>query len=357
LDAHLKKGRLLISNIRPQVDCGRYRAKAVAGLPVRVSADIVREGTDEIAAVVRYRGPSRSRWKETPMAPSGNDRYEGRFTPDSLGVYRFTIEAYTDRFATWARDLRKRVAAGQDVDLELIEGATILSGLTRVPPKTQKKVNEVSDLLRTDRPSGAEGFEDPRVAAALDESIATLAVKYSQRTDASYSDMTLEVWVDRGRALFGAWYELFPRSTGRNGKHGTFATAIESLDRVAKMGFDIVYLPPIHPIGTTARKGRNNTLTPGKDDVGSPWAIGSSEGGHKEIHRGLGSFDDFDDFVAATRSLGMEVALDFAIQCSPDHPWVKQHPEWFHHRREPSEEIPGHLSDQLRLRGSSRALG
>ncbi len=330
--SYLEAGRILISGIRPQVDCGRYRAKAVVGDDVSVSADIVREGPSVVAAVIRYRGPSDTGWHEAPMAHRGNDRYEGCFRPTELGVYRYTIVAFTDVFNTWRDDLIKRVEAGQDVDLELLEGARILASLQGVPQEQRPRLQRTIELLRAPRPPRAGGFNDPRVAAALDEWLTHAAVTYSPREDASPAPGVLELWVDRDRARFGAWYEFFPRSTGKPGTHGTFESAARELERIADMGFDVAYLPPIHPIGTTARKGPNNTLDAGPDDVGSPWAIGSPEGGHDAVHPQLGTLEDFDRFVAEARRLGLEIALDFAIQCSPDHPWVREHPEWFHHR-------------------------
>jgi starch synthase (maltosyl-transferring) len=331
LKAYLKAGRILIENVHPRVECGRYRAKAVVGDAVRVWADIVRDGPDLVAAVIRYKGPSDARWQEAAMTHLGNDRYEGFFRPSEMGVYRYAIEAFTDRFGTWRRDLVKRVDAGQDVDLELIEGADLLASLKGAPAAQRKRIAETVELMRSKRPGGATGFEDPRVLAALDEWLLEAAVRYSPRHDSS-SRPPLELWVDRDRARFGAWYEMFPRSTGVGGRHGTFATAAEALERIAGMGFDVVYLPPIHPIGTTARKGRNNTLSAGPGDVGSPWAIGSPQGGHKDVHPDLGTIEDFDAFVAEAAKVGLEVALDFAIQCSPDHPWATEHPGWFHHR-------------------------
>jgi starch synthase (maltosyl-transferring) len=332
--AFMKQGHIIVEDVTPQVNGGRYRAKTIVGEPFRVEADIFRDGTAILRAVIRYRGPSDSKWLEASMAPLVNDRWAGDFTPTELGIYRYTIEAWTDVYATWRRDLVKKVEAGQDVDLEMEEGAQMLEArLARVPGKLRGPIKDAIDTMRGPGPDERSGAaDDPRLRAALDEGLTELLDRYPSRTGSTTYRPVLEVKVDRERARFGAWYEFFPRSTGTERKHGTFKTASTKLPLIAAMGFDVVYLPPIHPIGHTHRKGKNNALTASKTDVGSPWAIGSEEGGHKAVHPELGTLRDFDAFVEATERLGMEVALDFAIQCSPDHPWVKEHPEWFQHR-------------------------
>ncbi|MDQ4065127.1 MAG: alpha-1,4-glucan--maltose-1-phosphate maltosyltransferase [Actinomycetota bacterium] len=319
-----------IESLRPQVNCGRYRAKAVVGDSVRVSADIFRDGTAELAAVVRFRGPGATRWSEAPLTHVGNDRWVGTFRPERLGRYEYCVQAWTDRFATWQRDLSTKAEAGLDVALELQEGADLLEArAAKVPAARRPKVLAVVERLRERPPAKQRAAKpDARVAAALDPKLTTLVTKHPDRWDAATSPV-LELAVDRERARFSAWYEFFPRSTGTATKHGTFKTATKELRRIADMGFDIVYLPPIHPIGRSFRKGKNNSLEAAKDDVGSPWAIGGPEGGHDAIHPDLGTIADFDAFVAEAERRGLEVALDFAIQCSPDHPWVKDHPEWF----------------------------
>ncbi len=249
------------------------------------------------------------------------------------GRHRYTIEAWTDRFGTWRRDLIKRAQAGQNVDLELQEGAALLEGqLKKIPASERRMVRGAIQTLRADRTHETTSEEDPRYLAAIDERLYRVVLDHPDRSGSTSYAPILELTVDRERARFGAWYEFFPRSTGKRGKHGTFKTAAEMLPRIASMGFDVVYLPPIHPIGRTNRKGKNNTLRAEPGDVGVPWAIGGDEGGHTAVHPDLGTIDDFDEFVDAAKRLGLEVALDYAIQASPDHPWVKQHPEWFHHR-------------------------
>ena len=341
MKSFLRRGHVLIESVEPQVDCGRYRAKAVAGDEIGVSADIYRDGPSVLAAAVRFRGPGDKKWSEERMTHVDNDRWAGSFTPDRIGVWEFAVEGWTDRFATWRRDLIKRVEAGQDVDVELQEGAQILEGhLKAIPAPERNRVKEAIVSLRLPASDASQkravGFEDPRVKSALDENIAELMSAHHNRSGSTITKPTLQLTVDRELARFGAWYELFPRSTGRPGEHGTFDTAAEELPRVSEMGFDVVYLPPIHPIGTTYRKGRNNTLEPEESDVGVPWAIGSPRGGHTAIHPDLGTLDDFRRFVKESERHGLEVALDFAIQCSPDHPWVTEHPEWFVHRSDGS---------------------
>ncbi|MEA2453667.1 MAG: hypothetical protein QOG04_2377 [Actinomycetota bacterium] len=256
---------------------------------------------------------------------------------ERVGRYQYTIEAWTDHFATWRRDLIKKVDAGQDVTLELAEGALLIEAcIEGAAARDKKRLTEAVAKLRAPAPKkGPADKPDRRVTTALDAKLDEVMARNPDRADRATSPV-LEMTVDRERARFGAWYELFPRSTGAKGKHGTFATATKALARVADMGFDVVYLPPIHPIGKAFRKGRNNTLDATATDIGSPWAIGSPDGGHTSIHPELGTIADFDTFVGAADKLGLEIALDFAIQCSPDHPWVTEHPEWFTQRPDAS---------------------
>ncbi|CAN5671750.1 alpha-1,4-glucan--maltose-1-phosphate maltosyltransferase [soil metagenome] len=333
----LRRGHVIIESVEPQVDCGRYRAKAIAGDEVRVGADIYRDGPSVLAAAVRFRGPGDKKWSESRMTHVANDRWAGSFTPDRIGVWEFAVEGWTDRFATWRRDLVKRVEVGQDVDVELAEGAQILEDHLRAfPAAERKRVKEAIVSLRLPAEKAGSSFEDVRIKAALDEQTAELMSVHHSRSGSTVTKPTYQLTVDRELARFGAWYEFFPRSTGKAGEHGTFDTATQELARIADLGFDIVYLPPIHPIGTTYRKGRNNTLDPAPDDVGVPWATGSPDGGHTAVHPDLGTLDDFKRFVKESERHGLEVALDFAIQCSPDHPWVTEHPEWFVHRSDDS---------------------
>ncbi|MGH2755950.1 MAG: maltotransferase domain-containing protein [Actinomycetota bacterium] len=328
-----KRGHVVIERIDPQIDGGRFRAKAIVGDLVEVSADIFRDGPDLLQATLRYRGPQNKAWQETSMTLVENDRWSGSFSPDHVGCYRYTIEAWTDDYGTWRRNLIKKVEVGDPVELEIEEGARLIEARLKsiATTKERKAMIEAIDTMRT-KPKKREGFTDPRVVAALSDAVGMTMMKYPDRSRSTHYKPMLELRVDRERARFGAWYEFFPRSTGTKTRHGTFKTAAKRLPAIADMGFDVVYLPPIHPIGTSYRKGKNNSLKATAKDVGSPWAIGGPEGGHTAIHPDLGTIDDFDDLVAEAERLGLEVALDYAIQCSPDHPWVTEHPEWFHHR-------------------------
>ncbi|MFP5298437.1 MAG: maltotransferase domain-containing protein [Actinomycetota bacterium] len=327
------RGHVIIERIEPCIDGGRFRAKAIVGDVVEVTADIFRDGPDLLQAVLRAKPPGSRKWVESPMTPLVNDRWSGSFSPDRIGVWRYTIEAWTDHFATWRRNLIKKVEVHDDIELELEEGARLIEArLPKIPAKERKLVAGALTAIREEPGKDRWTFSDPRVVAALSDVVGLAMQKHPDRNGSSTSEPALELYVDRERARYGAWYEFFPRSTGTKTKHGTFKTAAKLLPKIADMGFDVVYLPPIHPIGTAFRKGRNNTLTAEKGDVGSPWAIGNKEGGHTAVHPQLGTIDDFDAFVAEAERNNLEVALDYAIQASPDHPWVKEHPEWFHHR-------------------------
>jgi starch synthase (maltosyl-transferring) len=282
--------RIQIEDVWPQIDCGRYPVKRSVGDEVEVWATIFRDGHELLGGAVLYRAPGASEWEETPMRQVEPDRWTGSFHVDRCGRWEFTVQAWVDRFESWRDELRRKVEAGQaDLDSELQEGAALMKVL---------KLDVETALATTER----------------DRSEPTQLVR------------PLEVDGDRALARFGAWYELFPRSWGG------FKGVEQALPELAELGFDVVYFPPIHPIGRTNRKGRNNALKAGKGDPGSPWAIGSDEGGHTAVDPELGTIADFDRLVGRARELGLEIALDFAIQCSPDHPWLKEHPEWFHRR-------------------------
>src|SRR6185503_3309100 len=317
---------VVIENVAPVVDDGRYPIKREVGGSVEVSADVFKEGHDVLVAFVKYRRADESDWRESPMRFVDNDRWAGAFTVTDNARYLYTIEALPDPYRSWLADLAKRVAAEQDVASELREGAALVraaGGRATGPDAAALR----AWLPRIEQaPSQAEA-----VAAAGEPALLTLMDEHLDRTDASQADREYEVVVDRERARFAAWYEFFPRS-GVAGRHATFRDAEAQLQRAAAMGFDLVYLPPIHPIGRAHRKGPNNTLTAQPGEHGSPWAIGGAEGGHDAVHPDLGTLADFDRFVSRARALGLEVALDFAIQASPDHPWVREHPEWFFHR-------------------------
>ncbi|MBT0568241.1 maltotransferase domain-containing protein [Williamsia sp. CHRR-6] len=325
-------GRIGIDDIEPVISAGQFSSKAVVGEYVPVSATVWREGHDAVGATLHVEGPRRGHAVETPMLPAAEpDTFNAAFTPDTVGYWTFRIDAWSDPYATWFSAMTKKLDAGQhaaELANDIETGARLLERAAEgVPASSVGLVRDAVDALRSDRDLAV------RVRPALAPEMVTLLTDHPLRELITRS-RAHRVWVDRTRALFGSWYELFPRSTGGwdnegHPVHGTFLTAAGELPRIAEMGFDVVYLPPIHPIGRVNRKGRNNTLDPGPHDVGSPWAIGSAEGGHDAIHPELGTQEDFSYFVSRARELGMEVALDLALQCAPDHPWALEHPEWF----------------------------
>ncbi len=326
--------RVVIENVKPEIDCGHHPIKRTVGDRVIVEADIFCDGHDALRCLLLYRQAGTANWLSAEMTPLANDRWQASFHVTALGNWEYTIEAQVDPYATWRRDLRKRQDAGQELDLPLRIGAEHLhDAANRAREGDAKRLREVAELLEDSREA-----EEIRCAAGLDDAIFEIERRYPNPNFATRYAHVLCVNVERERARFSSWYEFFPRSTSdRFGDHGTFRTAAKRLPYVADMGFDVVYLPPIHPIGRVNRKGRNNALTAGENEPGSPWAIGSNEGGHKAIHPQLGSMADFEDFIAQCRRLGLEVALDVAFQCAPDHPYVKAHPEWF--RRRPDGSI------------------
>ncbi|WP_371591027.1 MULTISPECIES: alpha-1,4-glucan--maltose-1-phosphate maltosyltransferase [unclassified Streptomyces] len=328
-------GRIPIRDVRPVVEGGRRPAKAVAGETFLVTATVFREGHDAVAANVVLRGPDGEPGPWTPMrelAP-GTDRWGAEVTPDAPGRWTYRVEAWGDPVATWRHTAKIKIPAGIDSELVLEDGALLHERAAKgAPAPFRETIARAAAALRdTTRQAPA------RLAAALAPDVLRALARHPLRELVTRSGK-LPLLVERERALFGSWYEFFPRSEGavvepgRPPVSGTFRTAARRLPAIAAMGFDVVYLPPVHPIGTTFRKGPNNSLSPGPHDVGVPWAIGSPEGGHDAIHPDLGTFEDFDAFVDRARGLGMEVALDFALQCSPDHPWVQKHPDWFHYR-------------------------
>ena len=323
--------RIAIDDVTPVVSCGRYPAKAVAGEHFPVSATVWREGHDAVAATVVWRGPGDRAARHTRMTeigPEDPDRFTAVLVPDTEGPWTYRVDAWSDPWHTWLHAVEVKIAAGQgaeDLDNDLENGARLLDRVSRRPDRRLDRalLGGAAAALRD-----ADQSLPERVGPALSPEVRRIMHDFPAR-DLVTKGPSRKLQVDRERAAFGSWYEFFPRSTGEHGEHGTFATAAKALDRVASMGFDVVYLPPIHPIGHENRKGPNNTLQASPDDVGSPWAIGSSEGGHDAIHPDLGTLADFDAFVGRARELGMEVALDLALQCAPDHPWVLKHPEWF----------------------------
>jgi starch synthase (maltosyl-transferring) len=319
---------VIIESVHPEVDGGLFPIKRTVDETVIVSADIFAEGHDVVKAVLKHRESGVATWSEVPMTPDWNDRWTGSFIVRTLGRHEYTIEGWVDRFDTWHHELTRKAEANQDVASELLEGAELVQQAA-----ARARGNDASWLAERAKLIATPGEQAPRIRAGLDPELLAMMDRHPDRSRGFTYEKLLGVMVERERARFGAWYELFPRSTSPEpGQHGTFATTEARLPYVASMGFDVVYLPPIHPIGRAFRKGPNNSLTPGPDDPGSPWAIGGPEGGHKSVHPELGTIADFDRLVAAARRLHLEVALDIAFQCSPDHPYVKEHPQWFRHR-------------------------
>jgi starch synthase (maltosyl-transferring) len=322
--------RVIIEGVSPEVDDGRYPAKAVVGDTVYVEADVYSDGHDTLSVLLLYRRKGSKSWRETPMRFLVNDRWGGSFPAENTGTYIFTITAWVDRFLTWREDLKKRIAAGQhDLSVQFLVGSGLVSEIkSRVWRGDQQAVNSFADKLESDSID-----TETKIQLAFSSDLSTLMDKYADRESATTYCRELEVYVDREKAGFSAWYEMFPHSASSvPGKHGTFKDCETRLPYIANMGFDVLYLPPIHPVGITNRKGKNNSITATPDDPGTPWAIGSAEGGHKAVNPELGTLEDFKHLMAKAREYNIEVAIDIAFQCSPDHPYVKEHPEWFLHR-------------------------
>jgi len=310
----LARHRIAIQEIDPSVDCGRFAAKAVAGWPLTVTADVFADGHEQVRAEVHLNGGA-----VQPMEMVVNDRWSAEITFDDIGPSSFAVVAWRDVWGTLTRDMRKKFDAGQDIAVELQEARQIVEAV-KAPRGEAKSLEPVRKAVKKGD-----------VAAILGDDTHEIMSRLGPRANPTRSE-AVPVWVDRELAAFSAWYELFPRSLGKDGRHGTFRDVIDHLDYVADLGFDVLYFPPIHPIGTTNRKGRNNALTAEAGDVGSPYAIGSPEGGMTAVHPELGTLDDFDALVAAAHARGLSIALDIALNASPDHPWLKQHPEWFEWR-------------------------
>ena len=322
----LAANRVVIERVSPEIDGGRFPIKAVVGDTIEVEADIFGDGHDQIGAALKVRHAQEREWREIPMRLVDNDRWSASFVADSIGRWLYGIEAWREPFLTWRADTDKKHQAGQSVDLEVIEGTRILRNAMAKARGTARR--ELQAVLK--RLAELEGDTLAGLELLMGEDVAAQVHAARHRLNLSSYDRQLELTVDRRLASFGAWYEMMPRSqSGDVNRHGTFDDVIANLPYVRDLGFDVLYFTPIHPIGRTNRKGPNNTLTPGPDDPGSPYAIGSEEGGHDAIHPELGTFEDFARLVAAAHDHGLEIALDFAIQCAPDHPWIREHPEWF----------------------------
>ena len=317
--------RIIVEKVTPEVDRGRYPIKRTMGEEIVVEADVFADGHDLLGVALLYRRSHDPKWVEAPMAFLTNDRWQATFRVAELGRYLYTVTGWVDHFQTWRRDFTKKIDSGQNVTVELLQGARLIHEASLRASKAEGTLlTEWANRLQL-----SEVPESGRIEQALDMDMAALIAKYPDRRFATQYERELVVVVDREKARFSAWYEMFPRSCSGRGGHGTFKDCEERLPYIASMGFDVLYLPPIHPIGITDRKGKNGSPAAGPDDPGSPWAIGSADGGHKAIHPQLGTAKDFRRFLDKARSHGLEIALDIAFQCSPDHPYVKQHREWF----------------------------
>jgi starch synthase (maltosyl-transferring) len=322
--------RVAIEAVEPEINAGRFPIKRILGDRVVVEADIFADGHEVLAAALLYRPASQTAWQEAPLTLFDNDRWRGEFSVTTLETYVYTIQAWVDAFQTWTRNFMKKYDAGQDVSVDLLAGAELIkAAATRARGLDARKLEGFSSGFRLLSLSTNDSIAAQVRGAELTE----LVGRYPDRSAATTYPRELRVLVDREKARFSSWYEMFPRScTDDPATHGTFSDCIARLDYIASMGFDVLYLPPIHPIGISGRRGKNNTLPPLPEDTGSPWAIGAAEGGHKSIHPQLGTLEDFQLLRSEAAARGLEIALDIAYQCSPDHPYVKEHEEWFRHR-------------------------
>jgi len=321
--------RVIIENVRPEIDDGEFPAKRVVGEEIAVSADIFDDGHDQVSASLLYRKIDQKNWREVPMKFLVNDRWEASFTIEEMTSYEYTLQGWVDHFKTWRMDIKNKLEAGQDIKVDLLIGLELIeNAIQRARIKDDAK--KIRDLLKRIK---KEKKPEKAVEAALSRELAQIIRKYPAKKLMTVYDKRLRVAVDRPKALFSAWYEMFPRSMSPDPKRaGTFKDCEKYLPELSKMGFDVLYFPPIHPIGKNKRKGKDNVPIAVPGDPGSPWAIGSEQGGHKAVDPNLGTIEDFQALIQKAQELGMEMAMDLAFQCSPDHPYLKEHPEWFKKR-------------------------
>jgi len=315
------QSRVIIENVQPQVDSGRYPAKRTIGELVTVTADIFADGHDHIRAQLLYKKEDDSKWQTTELIASWNDSWHASFEVTQKGYYLFTLRAWIDHLDTWYDGFKKKTAAKVDVHVELMEGAILLKKLSKEDPSLLQAAAKLEDADYT-----------RAIEFVLSPAFHDLVHRHPLIENETQYPHELKVIVEHKKANFNSWYEFFPRSSSMEGKHGTFKDAIKLLPRVAAMGFDVLYFPPIHPIGKINRKGKNNNVISMPGEPGSPWAIGSDEGGHKAIHAELGTLEDYKKLIAEARKLDIDIAMDVAFQCAPDHPYVKEHPDWFRQR-------------------------
>lgn len=319
-----KQQRVVIDHVSPEINGGEFSIKRVVGQVVKVSADVLADGHDVVAASVLYKHENEKKWQESRMDPGHNDDWFGSFKVEKQGYYAYKIECWVDYALNWQHGIGRKIADGQHVSSELAEGVLYVEEVMKKASSTEKTyLKRLLDLFKND------SNYNEAVSQAVSDSLKSIFEKYPKKFLANTSK-ELGVYVDRKKALFSTWYEFFPRSSSKDqGKHGTFKECVPLLGRVAEMGFDTLYFPPVHPIGEVNRKGKNNTTTTEKGDVGSCWGIGSAKGGHKDIHPDLGTLDDFKELISKAKELDIEIAMDYALQAAPDHPWVEEHPSWF----------------------------
>jgi starch synthase (maltosyl-transferring) len=323
--------RVIIESIKPQIDCGAFPVKRVINDKVEVSADIFCDSHDVLSAEVLFRFQGEKEWHIAAMEHLLNDRWKGEFTVSKLGSYTYSVQAWVDHFRSWHRDILKRIDAQTDYSVDLLIGAEIIAEALQNNSKISAKEKEFLKNVIQDFQTKDKAVED-KIDVILSQRLYQVMTQYPVKKHVSLYPKEFEVNVERVKANFSSWYEVFPRSLGLDEKHGTFNDVVNFLPYVANLGFDVLYLPPIHPIGETNRKGKNNNVTAEQGEPGSPWAIGGKEGGHKAIHPELGTMDDFENLVQEAAGEGIDIAMDVAFQCSPDHPYVKEHPEWFKQR-------------------------
>ena len=318
--------RVIIESVYPEIDSGKFPVKRAAGEKVEVRADIFADGHNELRAVLLHRKKGKRNWQETPMKPLSNDRWEAFFRTDEMGWYEYTLQGWVDHFKSWQKGIELKYEANQEIHIEMKIGELIMqSARERADARHKSKLDQWIDFI-----NGVENNPAAAIALVLSEEVSEVMYEFTDRRDATTYDKILQVEVERKRALFSSWYEVFPRSTSPEpGRHGTFRDVENILPLVAKMGFDILYFPPIHPIGVSFRKGKDNSPAAEPGEPGSPWAIGGKEGGHKAIHPELGTLEDFHNVVKKAAEYDIEIALDLAYQCSQDHPYVREHPQWF----------------------------
>jgi starch synthase (maltosyl-transferring) len=323
--------RVFIENIKPQVNCGDFPVKRVIGDTIKITADIYCDSHDVLSAEVLHKFQDDKEWKTTEMEFVINDEWKAEFPLDSIGSYFYTVRAWVDHFKSWHRDILKKIDAQVDIGVDLQIGASLIQeALDEYEGMAEK---EAAFLKKVQKEFNSDEVWEKKIGSVLDGKLYRTMVKYPVKKHVSQIEKNYEITVDRKRASFSSWYEVFPRSLNPYGeKHGTFNDVIDFLPYVSELGFDVLYLPPIHPIGETKRKGKNNSVKAQPGEPGSPWAIGGKEGGHKSIHPQLGPMDEFSDLIKNAEEKGIEIAMDIAFQCSPDHPWVKEHPEWFRHQ-------------------------